>query len=835
MNFYNQKHKGRITLHEGGAVMDSPIPLVDYVSADADDKFDDYPKAASSNAQKVLDWIEENGNPNDCLTAVGFARANQLAKGEAVSFDVVKRMAAFVRHEQHKDVPYEEGCGGMAWDAWGGDEGIAWAIRTVNRVNEEEESEQAKQSNARESFRSTFRPQEAPENIAIDPEQVLLVPFRLISATTVGANSYKATYFPAEVLEASMPLLINKPIYRNHDMDPDCWLGVVQAVEWGRSYLQGTTEIPAGINGMLAIDTQNEANAELARGIVMQAVRSNSVTVEFEWIPSHQFEFDFQFWDALGTMVDGRMVTRVVTNILDYHETSIVGLGADPFAKLIGDNGELIDIDLANAVPDPINNTMFEREEQRIEMRAKAKAESFSIKIEPIKFLKSENMAEKKEFATVFGTALNDAITNLCDSKKLGRGEVVKRMAEAAGVSVRTVQLYVSGQNACPKLEYLDKFAGVLLVGTKQLYDAAVEGGCTYSKGDLEQYLGSFGNKEDEEEMEDHKEEDEEEMAKVSAEDSDDVEDDEEEMAKVSASIEPNPMELMMQKLEELTKQVAELQKPTIEAVAETEPKTEVIENTTENPQTEEVEEVENIAEAESFEQEDKKEDEGEENEAEAGKLMKETESEVVKEFKTLTETYKREASDAKVELEATKKAFQQKQNENADRIATLRAELEDLRATLTQTREEKAALELENSDASELRLQLKQEQKRANELTEMVESYRENEHFAQAGKAHFEAMKSEAIRLYNAKVGAEASEAVVQLFENAKTLEAVKGLVQQYGKELTAEFAVKCSDCGSQNCDFGSVIVGYEQSDVYVDEPVLGDDAFREQLQWRK
>ena len=90
--------------------------------------FTDYPESASNNARRALDWLDENGNPNDCLTPVGFARANQLAKREAISLDTVRRMAAFNRHRQNSDVPYSEGCGGIAWDCWGGTSGIDWAI-----------------------------------------------------------------------------------------------------------------------------------------------------------------------------------------------------------------------------------------------------------------------------------------------------------------------------------------------------------------------------------------------------------------------------------------------------------------------------------------------------------------------------------------------------------------------------------------------------------------------------------------------------------------------------------------------------------------------------------
>lgn len=99
--------------------------------------YTDYPKKASSNAKRALKYLEESGNPRNCLTKVGFARARQLANGEALSKDVVKRMAQFNRHRQNKDVPYDEGCGGVAWDAWGGTEGVDWAIRKSEQMDQE--------------------------------------------------------------------------------------------------------------------------------------------------------------------------------------------------------------------------------------------------------------------------------------------------------------------------------------------------------------------------------------------------------------------------------------------------------------------------------------------------------------------------------------------------------------------------------------------------------------------------------------------------------------------------------------------------------------------------
>ena len=100
----------------------------------AQETFTDYPMAATNNAKRALKWREETGNPKGCGTAVGWARANQLAKREPISFETIKRMAAFQRFRRLANTPYEEGCSGIMWDAWGGTEGIEYAIRKVKEL-----------------------------------------------------------------------------------------------------------------------------------------------------------------------------------------------------------------------------------------------------------------------------------------------------------------------------------------------------------------------------------------------------------------------------------------------------------------------------------------------------------------------------------------------------------------------------------------------------------------------------------------------------------------------------------------------------------------------------
>ena len=97
------------------------------------ESYNDYPDSASNNAKRAIEWKEENGS--DCGSRIGWTRASQLAGKKNISRDTIARMASFKRHQQNKDVPYSEGCGGIMWDAWGGTSGIEWAINKLKQID----------------------------------------------------------------------------------------------------------------------------------------------------------------------------------------------------------------------------------------------------------------------------------------------------------------------------------------------------------------------------------------------------------------------------------------------------------------------------------------------------------------------------------------------------------------------------------------------------------------------------------------------------------------------------------------------------------------------------
>ena len=62
------------------------------------------------------------------------ARATSLANGEKVSYETIKRMAAFFsRHEKNKSGG-EDDAGYISHKLWGGDAGRAWANRIIKMV-----------------------------------------------------------------------------------------------------------------------------------------------------------------------------------------------------------------------------------------------------------------------------------------------------------------------------------------------------------------------------------------------------------------------------------------------------------------------------------------------------------------------------------------------------------------------------------------------------------------------------------------------------------------------------------------------------------------------------
>jgi HK97 family phage prohead protease len=96
-------------------------------------------KGMQEEAERAIRWVEEG---RDGGTRIGKIRARQIARGENLSEDTVKRMYSFFsRQESVKDAegfePGEDGYpspGRVAWGLWGGDPGYSWSKNIVEQL-----------------------------------------------------------------------------------------------------------------------------------------------------------------------------------------------------------------------------------------------------------------------------------------------------------------------------------------------------------------------------------------------------------------------------------------------------------------------------------------------------------------------------------------------------------------------------------------------------------------------------------------------------------------------------------------------------------------------------
>lgn len=215
-----------------------------------------------------------------------------------------------------------------------------------------------------------FYPNMQNSDIVPKEEDFIRVPFRLLSATIVGGGTWKATDFSnTAVLKKSVKMLEGKPMFKDHETDIDNWIGYVEGSKWTEAKKDSKTNltVPAGIDGIVVVDSK--IDPKVARGLLLGTIFSNSVTVEFNWEMSHEFENEYDFNRNIGTLgKDGKMIRRVVTQINNYHESSLVWLGADPFAKMIEQDGTLRHIDTTGIVEyDKVDSgikDMYEKEKK---------------------------------------------------------------------------------------------------------------------------------------------------------------------------------------------------------------------------------------------------------------------------------------------------------------------------------------------------------------------------------------------------------------------------------------------------------------------------------------
>jgi hypothetical protein len=97
------------------------------------ESYSDYGSGISNNAKRGIELNEKNGNK--CATPVGKVRAQQLAKGEPISIETIKRMYSYLsRAEAYYDESDMNACGTISYLLWGGKSALSWSRNKLREL-----------------------------------------------------------------------------------------------------------------------------------------------------------------------------------------------------------------------------------------------------------------------------------------------------------------------------------------------------------------------------------------------------------------------------------------------------------------------------------------------------------------------------------------------------------------------------------------------------------------------------------------------------------------------------------------------------------------------------
>ena len=104
------------------------------------ESYADYGDEIKNNAKRGIELNEKNNNK--CATQTGKVRAQQLADGESISVETIKRMYSYLsRAETYYDETDVNACGTISYLLWGGKSALSWSRNKLKELGVLEEEE----------------------------------------------------------------------------------------------------------------------------------------------------------------------------------------------------------------------------------------------------------------------------------------------------------------------------------------------------------------------------------------------------------------------------------------------------------------------------------------------------------------------------------------------------------------------------------------------------------------------------------------------------------------------------------------------------------------------
>ena len=246
---------------DDGREVPNCVPIKEEMSEDGEyvigeyKSYTDYPELIRKNAQSALDFIERTGNPNNCMTQVGKVRAQQLAQGKPISIETVKRMKAYITRHQ-KDLQssksYDDGCGKLAMDAWGGVEALSWVESTIKKYEEMSSEEEM-----------TFSVFNAEQRLIVGPA---MIPDKMIIRRNEITGDIYYVYFTSDTIKKLQQKFMQEKLLDKTN------------IEHGRKFLNNVDVVESWIIEDEQKDNQQVFGMNYPKGTWMISMKVNDDT-----------------------------------------------------------------------------------------------------------------------------------------------------------------------------------------------------------------------------------------------------------------------------------------------------------------------------------------------------------------------------------------------------------------------------------------------------------------------------------------------------------------------------------------------------------------------------
>lgn len=254
--------------------------------------YNDYPEAAVNAAKQGIKRNEELGNP--CATSVGKQRAQQLANGENLSIDTIKRMRSFlIRQKDNYDLAVSrkdyEACGYISYLLWGGPSALPWAEKKLKQAGYEfdllETCDECDRENAKIPFAMTdessvskshkFAQELQDKQMLVGP---LMTPNKLMDRIDETTGEPYQAYFTADTIKNIAYKMMKNKFMDNINIEHDensmvddvylveTWL--VEDPQTDKSTLYGFSPIEGQWFGMYKVDNTETWTDYVKTGLV---------------------------------------------------------------------------------------------------------------------------------------------------------------------------------------------------------------------------------------------------------------------------------------------------------------------------------------------------------------------------------------------------------------------------------------------------------------------------------------------------------------------------------------------------------------------------------------